>query len=223
LAAALPLAALPLAGLALAGLALAGLSACAGDPTPVAERGPRPTLFLSPAGEPFRAEAGKPYPSPVWFAGADTNHDGKLTKDEFRADFTRFFKVLDQNHDGVIDGVELQRYEQQIAPEVLPRLAQVQGGFPGERGEGGERRLVQAAPRTRGGQAPDGAPAYSLLNVSEPVAAADDQFDGRITLEAFLRAADRRFDLLDKDRDGYLTLSTLPKTPEQIAAERRRR
>ncbi|MEI9889363.1 MAG: hypothetical protein WDN45_00815 [Caulobacteraceae bacterium] len=62
-------------------------------------------------------------------------------------------------------------------------------------------------------------PAYSLLNVSEPVVAADDNFDGKITLEEFLRAADRRFDQLDKDRIGYLTLETLPQTPEQIGVE----
>jgi Ca2+-binding EF-hand superfamily protein len=198
--------------------------ACASDPTaPAAVRGPRPTLFLSPAGEPFHADAGKPYPVSIWFAQADTNHDGKLTKDEFRDDFYRFFNRLDTDHNGVIDGVELQRYEQQVAPEVLPRLAQVQGGFPGERGGGpGERRLAEA-PRARNGAEYDGAPAYSLLNVSEPVASADADFDGKITLEEFQRMADRRFDLLDKDRNGYLTLGALPQTPEQIAVEGRKR
>ncbi|HEY4030939.1 MAG TPA: EF-hand domain-containing protein [Caulobacteraceae bacterium] len=184
----------------------------------------RATLFLSPAGEPFHADPGKPYPVGAWFAQADANHDGKLTKDEFRADFARFFKIVDQNHDGVIDGLELQRYEQQIAPEVLPRLAQVQGGFPGERGGGptGEKRLAEP-PRKRGGPDYDGAPAYSLLNVSEPVASADGDFDGKITLEEFQRTADRRFDQLDKDRNGYLTLDTLPQTPEQITVEGKKR
>jgi hypothetical protein len=199
-----------IAGLALGAAALA------------APKEARPTLFLSPAGEPFHADAGKPYPVSVWFAQADTDHDGKLTRDEFRADFTRFFKFLDQNHDGVIDGVELQRYEQQVAPEVLPRLAQVQGGFPGERGKPGEKRLAEP-PRKRGGPDLDGAPAYSLLNVSEPVASADIAFDGRITLVEFQQTADRRFDALDKDKTGYLTLDTLPQTPEQIAVEGKRK
>jgi len=202
-------------------LFLAAASMLAG----VAAAAPRatgPTLFLSPAGEPFHADAGKPYPVGIWFAQADMDHDGKLTRDEFRADFARFFKILDQNHDGVIDGVELQRYEQQVAPEVLPRLAQVQGGYPGERGSPGEKRLAEP-PRARGGAELDGAPAYSLFNVSEPVASADADFDGRITLEEFLRTADRRFDQLDKDKAGYLTLDTLPQTPEQIAVEGRRK
>jgi hypothetical protein len=180
-----------------------------------------PTLFLSPAGEPFHADAGKPYPVSVWFAQADADHDGKLTRDEFRADFARFFRVLDENHDGVIDGVELQRYEQQIAPEVLPRLAQVQGGYPGERGAAGEKRLAEP-PRVRG-QPLEGASAYSLFKVSEPVASADADFDGKITPEEFQRTADRRFDQLDKDKNGFLTLDTLPQTPEQIAVEGRKK
>jgi hypothetical protein len=202
-----------------AAVVLGALSAGVGAAAP---REARPTLFLSPAGEPFHADAGKPYPVSDWFAQADTDHDGKLTRDEFRADFSRFFKLLDQNHDGVIDGLELQRYEQQVAPEVLPRLAQVQGGFPGERSEAGEKRLAEP-PHKRGGPDYDGAPAYSLLNVSEPVASADDNFDGKITLEAFLRAADRRFDQLDKAKNGHLTLDTLPQTPEQVAVEGRKR
>lgn len=205
-------------------LCLSTLAACASDGggEDRQPKGPRSSLFISPAGEPFRAAPGQPYPVAAWFAQADANHDGKLTKDEFRADFARFFRVLDENHDGVLDGVETQRYEQVIAPEVLPRLAQIQGGYPGERDAAGSRQLAEP-PRARGGQAYDGAPAYSLLNVSEPVVSADADFDGKVTLEEFLKAADRRFDLLDKDKLGYLTLDTLPQTPEQIAIEGKRK
>jgi Ca2+-binding EF-hand superfamily protein len=206
----------------LAALGVLALAACVGDgPGDPAPKGPRSSLFLSPAGEPFHAGPGQPYPVGVWFAQADANHDGKLTRDEFRADFARFFKLLDDNHNGSLDGVEVQRYETTIAPEVLPRLAQVQGGYPGERGSGSERRLAE--PPRRKGQVYDGAPAYSLSNVSEPVASADADFDGKITLEEFLQAADRRFDQLDKNRDGYLTLKDLPQTPEEIAVEGRHR
>jgi hypothetical protein len=203
-------------------LSAATLSACASSDEPAEPRGPRATLFLSPAGKPFRADPGKPYPTAIWFAEADADHDGKLTREEFRADFTRFFDQLDQNHDGFVDGIELARYEQEVAPEVLPRLAQVQGGFPGERSGGGTRQLAEP-PRARGGAMYDGAPAYSLLNVSEPVASADQNFDGKVSLQEFLAAADRRFDQLDKDHRGYLTLDTLPQTPEQIAVEGRRK
>ena len=213
----------PIAVPLLAALGLLALAACAGDgPREPASKGPRSSLFLSPAGEPFHADPGQPYPVGGWFAQADANHAGKLTRDEFRADFARFFKMLDENHNGSLDGVETQRYETVIAPEVLPRLAQVQGGFPGERDAGAERRLAEP-PRAKKGQSYDGAPAYSLLDVSEPVVSADADFDGKITLEEFLQTADRRFAQLDKNKDGYLTLQGLPQTPEQVAIEGRRK
>ena len=81
------------------------------------------------------------------------------------------------------------------------------------------RRLAQAA--VRRGQAPgaDGAPEYSLLNVSEPIVSADLNFDGKVTLKEFLAAADRRFAQLDPDSLGYLTLDSLPRTPQQILVE----
>ena len=55
-----------------------------------------------------------------------------------------------------------------------------------------------------------------MINAPEPVAAADTQFDGRITKAEFAAAADRRFVLLDKNSTGYLTLASLPRTPLQM-------
>ena len=232
-------------------LASLGLAACESDDHAQPDR-PRgtATLFISPAGKPFHGQVGQPYPVAAWFAEADADHDGKLTREEFRADFAAFFKQLDTDHNGAIDGIELAAYEQNVAPEVLPRLAQSQGGGANERtdsaaggngpggGQGGRRRRGggqggqgggdgdagaaqrQAEASTRRGPDYDGAPAFGLLNISEPVAGADTNFDGRVTLEEFLAAADRRFDQLDKDQKGYLTLATLPHTPQQIAVDR---
>jgi hypothetical protein len=206
------------------------LGACASDGG-AADRGPRDSLFISPAGKPFRAESGQPYPVAKWFAEADANHDGKLTPEEFRDDFAAFFKTLDTDHDGMIDGIETSRYEEVVAPEVLPRLAQVGGGFPGERAQavGGAdetrknpRRLAEV-PLRRGGPSFDGAPEFSLLNVSEPVSSADLNFDGKISLEEYLLAAGRRFAQLDPDKLGYLTLDTLPQTPQQVVVEGKRK
>ncbi|HUO21546.1 MAG TPA: EF-hand domain-containing protein [Caulobacteraceae bacterium] len=226
-----------------------------GGPPPAPRRAlDRREIFLSPAGEPFRAPPGQPYPVAVWFAQADANHDGQITREEFRADFDRFFQVLDENHDGVIDGFEVEDYERKVAPEVLsvlerqgfqgrasdegpggpgqdgggPGSGQGPGGGGGGRGGRGERGGMgggggPGGDRNAGPSADtarlqvEGAAAYSLLSISEPVGAADANIDGKITLAEFRAAADRRFDLLDPKHLGYLTLADLPKTPAQLA------
>jgi hypothetical protein len=207
--------------------ALTLLAGCASD------RGPPPrdphkdsTLFISPAGKPFHADPGQPYPVGAWFREADANHDGRITRDEFRSDFEAFFQQIDLDHDGMIDGLELGRYETAVAPEILPRLAQareIEGPEGAENGSGRRgrrepRRLAQT-PQRRGQSGFDGAPEFSLLNVSEPVSSADMNFDGKVSLQEFLAAADRRFAQLDTDKLGYLTLAGLPQTPEQILVE----
>ena len=105
-------------------------------------RPPHRQLFISPAGEPFRAEPGAPYPVAAWFAGADTNHDGALSREEFVADAMRFFAILDVDHNGVIDGFEVSAYETQIAPEILQGFRDVPGGdgAAAPRGGGGGGR-----------------------------------------------------------------------------------
>jgi hypothetical protein len=190
-----------------------------------------PNLFISPAGRPYRAEHGLPYPVAEWFAAADADHDGHLTRAEFRADAAAFFKELDANHDGLIDGFEVQRYEKEVAPEINPEvdglrfgegmdlaLGTDQGGAHGPKIGRGPRFSSQ---ETAGDRRPEGAGLFGLLNEPEPVAASDARFDGHITLQEFLDAADRRFTALDKKNLGYLTLDALPKTPVQVLIERK--
>jgi hypothetical protein len=224
-----------LVSLLLAG-ALAGCASDGGDSPPPPRRGPQrplPNVFISPEGKPYHAPQGAPYPVATWFAEANTSHDGKLTREQFRADAAAFFKTLDIDHNGVLDGEEVSRYEDSIAPEILPDVGHLRAneGFDtslqfnrDEPEEGGRRRAGYREPRQPGPatiETLEGAGLYGLLNEPEPVAAADTQFDGRITLQEFEAAADRRFDLLDTKQRGYLTLDTLPKTPVQKAIEQR--
>lgn len=101
---------------------------------------PRPQrsqVFIAPSGKTFRAPLGTPYPLATWFAATDTNHDGKIDVNEFRADFARFFNELDVDHDGRISSDEISRYEQEIAPEVQVGSAGMGGGMMGGRRGGG--------------------------------------------------------------------------------------
>jgi hypothetical protein len=184
-----------------------------------------PQLFISPAGEPFRAPPGVPYPVKAWFDGADANHDGALSRDEFVADSLRFFAMVDTDKNGVVDGFEVSNYETRIAPEIvgLPApgastrrgpMGQGPGGGMGGPPDGGGGDM---APRRRqqGTNVLQGAALFGLIAEPEPVMASDGNFDRRITKDEATKAAKTRFALLDTDKDGVLKLEELPKTPAQ--------
>ena len=165
--------------------------------------------FISPMGEPFRARTSSDDTLAMWFRQADRNHDGALTVDEMRADADRFFATLDANHDGEIDPDELMHYEAEVAPEIQVVMRTMRK--PGEPPERKHRdRQADGIGAAMGfGGALQGAARYGLLNMPEPVAAADTDFDRGVSLEEFRLAAARRFQLLDSGRTGKLTLPQL--------------
>lgn len=171
----------------------------------------QPQLFISPMGEPFRAGPDDAYPVAVWFAHADANGDGRLVRAEFIADAERFYRVLDQDHDGEITPEEVIRYERDIAPEI--RLYS-RGPRPGDVPSDKKRKRKNEPAY---GQ-PMGAGRWGLLNIPQPVISADADFNRGITLDEFRAAASERFDAIDATRSGALTLAGLPLTPVQAAA-----
>jgi hypothetical protein len=167
-------------------------------------------LFLSPMGEPFRAEPTEAYPSAKWFAQADADHDGKLTRAEMLADADRFFLRLDSDRDGEITPTENRVYEDQIAPEIRSQIGReadpLDFGRPVKRNK--------HAPVM-----PEGAGRWSSLPIPQPVIAADADMNRGVSREEFRAAANERFDRLDTARQGFLTLATMAKPPMQAAAE----
>lgn len=180
--------------------------------------------FISPMGEPFRARAENDDTLARWFAQADRNHDGGLTADELQADAVRFFATLDTDHNGEIDPDEISNYEYEIAPDVqvmsrtrpmpgepAPSLRKDDFGNeqqPRNRQQRRERAAQDASTLGFGG-ALQGAARYGLLNMPEPVAAADMDFNRGISLAEFRQAALDRFKLLDKAGAGRISLAQL--------------
>ena len=167
--------------------------------------------FISPMGEPFRAQSTADDPFARWFSQADRNSDGTLTADEMQADARRFFVTLDSNHNGEIDSEEIVVYESEIAPEVQvsSRWKRTPQALAAAKPEGRDR---WRADEDIDGYQPhglQGAARYGLLNIPEPVAGADADFNRGTTLEEFLRAAVYRFQLLDSKKSGQLTLQQL--------------
>jgi Ca2+-binding EF-hand superfamily protein len=195
--------------------------------------------FISPMGEPFRARTPTEDTLADWFRQADRNHDGFLTAEEMQADADRFFAKLDTDHDGEIGPDELAAYEYQVAPEiqVMSRTRPVAGqpapkaarADPDEANDDGDDAPFR---RHRHGHGEDvdatlgiagalqGAARYSLLNMPEPVAAADADFNRSITLAEFRQAAIDRFQLLDSTHQGRLTLAQLEAMPHAPSADK---
>lgn len=184
--------------------------------------GPRTRLFISPMGEPFRSADA---PQDLWFAGADTDHDGVLTRAEFTADERRFFAVLDREHDGEIDPGDIEIYETVLAPEIRVRGGMGGGMRMGARRRGGGGGGHRGGGRRGGGgyggtpsggaqpQAPgrEGAARFGYLDYPEPVTVADRNFNRGIDAMEFDRAADDRFALLDANHDGRIEKAELPR------------
>jgi hypothetical protein len=188
--------------------------------------------FISPMGEPFRARSETDDTLARWFGQADRNADGLLTADEMTADATRFFAKLDTNHDREIDPDEIAHYEREVAPDIqvmsprrpaqgdpLPRDKQV--GSEGRR-DGSRRAEKLEAERLGIGGALQGAARYGLLNIPQPVAAADTDFNRGVTLEEFTRAAALRFQLLDTAQQRRLSLAQLQAIRSASLAQGRR-
>jgi len=148
---------------------LTGLAALSPSPIGAAtSHGHSGRPFISPMGEPF-VDGNEPLA--VWFAQADSNHDGSLSLAEMQSDADRFFALLDTNHDGEIAPDEIDHYEQVIAPMDREK--------------------------------------YGLFGLPEPVTAADTDFSRGISRNEFEKAAQVRFQALDVDQQGRLTIKGL--------------
>ena len=202
-------------GIIVAVLALLGAGTSFAEPQPILELGngpgerpppPGPQVFLSPSGQPFRAPRGQPYPVVLWFAQADADHDGRLTRAEFQADAEAWFKFLDADGNGLVGMIEVTHWEEAVAPEVS-------GPAPPS------RRRERPAGRNELDTRRQGASAYSLINEPHPIRGADADYSFAVSLTEWRAATARRFAALDPDGDGVILLTDLKPTPAQAVAE----
>jgi hypothetical protein len=115
--------------------------------------------------------------------GLDANHDGSVTRDEFRGMHDQMFDHLDKNHDGKLSGDELPH-----GPGV-PGGPEMHGCGSGDMGDAGgdDVRIIRHGPGGRDGQ----------LDI-------DANKDGRISFDEFVAPMREHFTEADKNHDGFL-------------------
>jgi Ca2+-binding EF-hand superfamily protein len=212
---------------------LASAAAPAPDSRPIYVNGHAWAPFISPMGEPFRAHSKTDDTLADWFRKADRNGDGVLTAEEMVADADRFFTTLDADRNGQIEPEELANYEYEIAPDV--QVNSRRRPAPENVSHAKDLTAQETKPRERRreedrlgedqlglGNKLQGAARYGLLDMPEPVAAADTDFNRAITREEFREAAVRRFGLLDTGHTGRLTLTQLEAVRSVALANDRR-
>jgi Ca2+-binding EF-hand superfamily protein len=162
-------------------------------------------------GEPFYGRTAGEDGLVVWFEQADSNHDGFITAQELAADAERFFQTLDRSHDGEIDPDDVSYYEEKIVPQL--RLDPVTYTTSEAGGEVHEHVDDESSSGR-----------FGLLQIPEPVTSADTNFNRGVSLQEFRAAATTRFQLLDIEHQGKLSLSQLQNirsAARNVAAHRR--
>jgi len=201
--------------------AILAFLAAAQDTSPIVVTSHRWAPFISPMGEPYRARNTADDTLAKWFAKADANHDGVLTALEMQADADRFFALLDTDGDGEIGPEELTRYEWEVAPEIQVNTKRKRQ--PGEKADAAEERARKLQDEAADGDVPlpplpkrrreedgmQGAARYALLNIPQPVAAADADFNRGVSRNEFREAAAARFTVLDTAHAGRIGLAQL--------------
>lgn len=175
----------------------------AAEPKPIVVTGSAWAPFISPMGEPFRSRSADDDTLATWFQQADRNGDAALSAAEMDADALRFFGTLDSDFNKQILPEEIAAYELEVAPEI-----QVNSRWRDAR----DANVRKKKPAWQRGYDPyglQGAARYALLNMPQPVAAADTDFDRAVSVDEFRRAAAHRFQMLDSNGDRELDLPEL--------------
>ena len=117
-----------------------------------------------------------------WLNRIDSNHDGRISLEEFLADGRQQFAIMDIDHDGLITPSELDRYR------ATYKTAD------DERSTGNTDRRRDPARN-------------SITDSSQPypVMASDVRLRNQVSLQDYLVHAEKVFTTMDRKRDGFIT------------------
>ena len=163
---------------------------------------------------PIRQEAAFVYLLKV----ADTNKDGKISKEEFAARQDTLFTEIDKDKDGSITPKEMREYRQAkmeafraANPRPERENAQAEDGNKGSEGKRAERRAERDHGGRNGhqgwGKNGGRGAGYALIRW------ADTDENGQVSKAEFTAAGEKMFERLDTNKDGVISIDDMPDRP----------
>ena len=144
---------------------------------------------------------------------ADTNKDGKITKEELNARQEALFTEIDADKDGSITPKEMRDYRRakmEAWREANPRPEKAAAEGDQKKAEGdkkdGEREKRREAREERKGKDRKG-------KMGGMFASADTDGNGQLSKPEFMAAGEKIFTRLDRNNDGVISVDDMPDRP----------
>ncbi|MGP4692685.1 EF-hand domain-containing protein [Agrobacterium cavarae] len=144
---------------------------------------------------------------------ADTNKDGKITKEEFNARQEALFTEIDADKDGSITPKEMRDYRRakmEAWREANPRPEKAAAEADQKKAESdkkdGEREKRREAREERKGKDRKG-------KTGGMFASADTDGNGQLSKPEFMAAGEKIFTRLDRNNDGVISVDDMPDRP----------
>ncbi len=170
-----------------------------------------PMAFAAPRGGPDRH--GPPMRPEMAFVyllkTADTNKDGKVTKEEFTTRQDALFTEIDADKDGSITPKEMRDYRKtkmEAWREANPRPEKENAKADGDKAGKHEGKRHEARADGKGWGKGKG-------RMNGMFAMADTDGNGQISKAEFTAAGDKMFTRLDKNNDGTISIDDMPDRP----------
>lgn len=194
-------------------LAAAMLAACSSHDGFDARRAEALRMIYSPNGEPLNGgPLGKPTCEEAqshWFERVDTNHDGKISHDEFMADAAAQFLRMDIDKNGYLLSEELERYR---LPYRQGTALETQASSSGAENASGQEKPHRRSPHGASGDKDSHHEDSDEGSSPDPVMSAATGNGFKVTLQEFMVQAEKIFTELDANHDGYVNRDELLKT-----------
>jgi hypothetical protein len=165
---------------------------------------------------------------------ADSDGDGVVTRAESQAHAEAMFAKLDENNDGKLDQTDRDARRERMKAKMFDKLDADQDGsvsreefmaFEGHRmgrhwGKGGMAGRREGGPGMDGprkyhGMGMRGSDGMGMRGRHGMMMGADTDNDGALSQAEFLAAAGKRFDAVDSDSDGKITLEDRQKKRQE--------